>query len=360
MVHTAIHATRMPAKLLGLCLTLVCSLLGSAAFAQGGMSNASTTKEKPGEVRQMIVKAKDAFDNFDLDQAIKILNDAAGMNGSVEDRKDIFIMLGRAYFAKDMMDKAKGALKNLAELSPPRIDMDPDVVPPQFVKMYYTVCKEQTGSPALEQRDPGLKTMAVLDFRNRLFGTDSKTYDGLQLGFADLLINQLNGTVNLKVVERERIAWILEEIGLNTDPSKVDQASAVRAGKLLGVQTILFGSYVGTKDKMKLTARLVKVETGEIIGTEEVPGEIDDFFELTEKLATRVAKIVNVKASEADFKERTPTRSTDAWILYSDGVALYDKGEYKAAFDKFQEAISADPQFEKAKKRLESLRSLIG
>ena len=312
------------------------------------------------DVQQVIAKAKQAFDNFDMDQAIRLLNTAVGMNGTVEERKQIFVLLGRAYFAKDMMDNTKGALQSLAALSPPRIELDPDVVPPQFVKMYYTVWKEKSGSAEIERSDPGIQTMAVLDFRNRLFGTEAKDYDGLQLGFADLMINQLNGVVNLKVVERERIAWILEEIGLNNDPSKVDQSSAVRAGKLLGVQTILFGSYVGTKDKMKLTARLVKVETGEILGTEEVPGEIDDFFELTNKLAVRVAKIINVKAAEADFKGRTPTNSTDAWILYADGVALYDKGDYKAAYEKFQAAILADPDFEKAKKRLESLKPLIG
>lgn len=326
----------------------------------GDLSGVPHSAAQDDEVKAKLAKARELFANFDHDQAITLLSEVAASDASKEDKKECYVLLGRAYFAKDMMDKAKWALGNLAALSPPRIELDPDDVPPQFVKLYYTVWKEKTGSSEMERPDPGIQTLAILDFRNRLFGKGNNEYDGLQQGFADLMINQLNGTVSLKLVERERIAWILGEIGLGADPSKVDQASAVRAGKLLGVQMILFGSYVGTPGNMKLTARLVKVETGEIVGTEEVKGEMDDFFALAEQLSLRVAKKINVKVSEADFKGRTPTRSTDAWIAYSDGVALYDKGDYKGAFDKFQEAVRIDPAFDKAKKRIDSLKSLLG
>ena len=57
--------------------------------------------------------------------AIALLNEVAASNASKEDKKECYVLLGRAYFAKDMMDKAKWALGNLAALSPPRIELDP-------------------------------------------------------------------------------------------------------------------------------------------------------------------------------------------------------------------------------------------
>lgn len=311
------------------------------------------------DARVKLAKAKEYFDDMNLDQAIGLLTEIVNMNASKEILKDVYLLLGHAYLAKGMLDKTTWALNALADIYPPRIELDPVYYPPQLLSMYYSVCKEKTGSYAVE-RDPGLKTLAVLEFRNRLFGSESEKYNGLQYGFADLMINQLSGTVDLKVVERERLAWMLQELDMNSDPSKVDQSIAVKAGKLLGVQTILFGSYVGSENNMKLTARMVNVETGEIIGTEEVPGEMDDFFELVDKLAIKIAKKINVKVSEADFKERTETKSLDAMVKFSDGEALYTKGDYKGAFDKFQEALQLDPAFSRAKVRLDGIKSLIG
>ena len=134
------------------------------------------------------------------------------------------------------------------------------------------VRKDFTDSYQVERPDPGMKTLAVLDFMNRSID-DKEKYDPLQKGFADLMIHQLYGATNLKVVERERIEWILEEIKLENDPKLFNQESAVRIGKQLGVHSILLGSFIKFKKDIWLGARLVKVETSEILMTEEVKGE---------------------------------------------------------------------------------------
>jgi TolB-like protein len=250
-------------------------------------------------------------------------------------------------------------ISKLLDLEPPMITLDPDAECPPLMKIYYDVRKTKTGSNQMERADPGINTIAILDFKNR--SIDDKTkYDPMEKGFAELMISQLKGAVNLKVVERERIEWILNEIGLENDPGKFDVGSAVRVGKQLGVHSVLLGSFIKVKNDLWLGARLVKVETSEILATDEIRGDADEFFDLAEKLSEKVAKKINATISEADIKKGTETNSLDAMLSYSEGLVYIEKAEYKLAYDKFLEALSRDPNYVKAKMKAESLKPLLG
>jgi tetratricopeptide (TPR) repeat protein len=111
---------------------------------------------------------------------------------------------------------------------------------------------------------------------------------------------------------------------------------------------------------MKLLSRLVKVETGEILATDEVTGDADEFFDLAKQLGERVAKDINVTLSKAEAQGGSETRSLDAMLSYSEGLVLVEKGDYKKAYDKFQQAFSLDPEYDKARRKAESLKPLIG
>jgi curli biogenesis system outer membrane secretion channel CsgG len=165
--------------------------------------------------------------------------------------------------------------------------------------------------------------------------------------------------VQLKVVERERIAWLMSEIGLENTPGKFDVNSAVRVGKMLGVNAVVMGSFIKFKGDMWLGARLVKVETGEILATDDVKGDADAFFELVEKLSAKVAKAVNVNITEAQLEKGTETKSLDAMMSYSEGLVLVERGDYEAAYKKFNEALAKDPSYEKAHLKAESIKPLL-
>lgn len=309
---------------------------------------------------EKFTEAMRAYSSARYDDAITLLlelADDAGM--SQEEKVQVHLYLGRSYVAKNLYEKAKWSVTKLLELEPPMIALDPDSECPPLMKIYYDVRKEKTGSTRIECPDPGIQTIAILDFMNR--SVDDKTkFDPMEKGFAELMINQLQGAVNLKVIERERIQWILDEIGLENEPGKFDPASAVRVGKQLGVHTVLLGSFIKLRNQIKLLARLVKVETSEILATEEATGSADDFFELTEKLGVKVAKKINVAVTQEDLSKGTETKSLDAMMSYSEGLVLLEKGNYKSAYEKFLEAVQKDPTYDKAKTKAESLRPLIG
>jgi hypothetical protein len=161
-------------------------------------------------------------------------------------------------------------------------------------------------------------------------------------------------------VERERISWILKEIDLENEPGKFDTETAVRVGKQIGVHLVVLGSYFGFEDNMKLQVRLVRVETSEIIGTAEADGDIDDFFELTKTLAKNIAEVIEIEIPDSAMQVGTRTRSLDAELAYSAGVALAEQGKYVEAYEKFLDAIKRDPEFDSARKRAEALKPLIG
>jgi TolB-like protein len=274
--------------------------------------------------------------------------------------QEVYHWLGRSYAAKEELQNATNTLMKLVAIDPPKYTLNPEEETQKFMNSYYAALKQVKGDRQIGPVDPGIRTMAILDFSNRLIGDDRANYDPLQLGLADDLFLQLDGSIKLKLVERERISWILDEIDLENDPGRFDTETAVRVGKQLGVHLVVFGSFVGFKDNMKLTARMVKVETSEIIGTAEAAGEIDNFFELNDELARKILERIEIEVPDSAMKAGTRTRSIEAELAYSAGVDLAAKGLYLPALEKFMLALKHDPDFERARKRAEAIKPLVG
>ncbi|HQU72491.1 MAG TPA: CsgG/HfaB family protein [Calditrichia bacterium] len=302
--------------------------------------------------------AIDAYKSADFDTAIRLLNEIINdETADIEHQKEALRYLGRCYVAKRMLDKAKNAISTLIELEPPITEFDPDREAPPLMTVYYEARKElEGGSYEVERPDPGMKTMAILDFKNSSFFEKEK-YDPMEKGFSDILINKMNGLTNLKVVERERIQWILDEMKIQ---DKYSKEGAVRAGKLLGAHTALMGSFiVQDKNKIYLGVRLVKVETSEILLTESVEGKMDDFLKLTEELSQKVAKAIDAEPKFAMREDKRDSDRLEAMMAYSKGLGFLEGAEYEKAYEKFEEALAFDPKYDRARQKAESIKYLV-
>jgi len=324
------------------CILILLFCVITAGFSQ-------TQKEK-------LEKAQQYYKSAQFDDAIKLLNEITSDNSTdTETKKEALRYLGRTYTAKGLYDEAKGSIRKLLELEPPVVEFNPDYEPPVFMKLYYESRKEFSDSYLIERPDPGMKTMAIIDFKNR--SIDKKLqYDPMEQGFADLLISRLNNSTGLKVVERERIQWILDEMKLQ---DKYDMEGAVRVGKLLGAQTVLLGSFIIVNDEIWLGGRLVKVETSEILLTDEIKGELDQFFDLVDKLSEKISEKINVTLKEDKVSEVSHGPSLDAILAYSIGLNFLEKEDYTSAYAKFQEALKFSPDYEKAKIKAESIEPYL-
>lgn len=299
-----------------------------------------------------------AYQEADFERAIRLFSSLA--ENPEEDRvlrRDALHYLGRAFLAKREENQARDALTHMVGLEPPRIELDPDMEPPKFMQLYYDVRKACDGD-YLAGQESNLKTLAVLDFSNNSID-DHERLDPLEKGFSSLFINQLSGTTELKVIERERIQWLLGELDLQQDPSRVDRQTAVRAGKLLGAHAVLMGSFIKQGRKMVLSARLVSVETSEILMSEQVAGKADQFFDLAEALSLKVAQGINVRLRQSDLGARAETHSLDAMISYSEGLDLLESENYRAAYEKFLEALDFDPSYQRARRKAKSIEPLL-
>ncbi|WP_176521721.1 CsgG/HfaB family protein [Longimonas halophila] len=305
-----------------------------------------------------LAEAKDEYIFAEYDRAIELFSEIAhSAEYDADTRIEAFRYLGRSYIAKDEEQAAREAMTELIDLEPPIVELDADAEPPPLIELYYEARQEAQGSYQVEQRDPGLQTLAVMDFTNNSVDQRER-FDGLSKGLPSMMINYINNGVDLKVIERERIQWLLDELELQRQDDVVDQSTAVRTGELLGANAVVFGSYIVLNDQMRISARVVNVETGEVLLGEEVTGEAENFFALIEELSQDITRAVNVEAEETQLGSEE-TNSLDAMMAYSDGLEYMEQGDYRAAFGKFMEAVDHDASFVRAEQKAESLRPML-
>jgi len=196
-----------------------------------------------------------------------------------------------------------------------------------------------TSSRALAQAPA---TLAILPFENNAV-TDQKMYEPLSQGLASMLITDLKlAGAGLKVIERAQIAAILKEVALSQS-GMVDSATAVQAGRLLGAQSIAFGSFMVLGGDVRLDARIINVETSECLMAASITGSKGDFMKLERQLAEKIA--ASLKATLAQIP---PAASgMDAALLYSRGLEALDKGDRAGAEKLFAETVKADPAYKR-------------
>jgi TolB-like protein len=136
--------------------------------------------------------------------------------------------------------------------------------------------KEETTATVYHQTP---KTLAILPFENNSV-TDPELYHPLTKGLSAMLITDLSNNVStLKLIERNKVQSLLKEIALSQSGS-IDKSTAIRAGKILGAQAITFGSFMVLEEQVRIDARIVKVETSEVLMAESILGRSDNFIDL--------------------------------------------------------------------------------
>jgi len=192
-------------------------------------------------------------------------------------------------------------------------------------------------APAVE----GIQTLAILPFDNNSI-TEPEKYAPLSDGLAAMLITDLNKNDSvLTVIERNKIKSILKEIALG-QMGGVDQSTAIEAGKILGAQSIAFGSFTIMGDMIRIDVRIIKVESSELIMAESVSGEMKNFMALETDLATKIADALKTSLKGSSGKSKS---SIDAALYFSKGIDAMDKGNKKEAQTLFNKAIEIDPTY---------------
>ena len=198
---------------------------------------------------------------------------------------------------------------------------------------------EERLEPAGLDRIP--KTLAILPFENNSV-TDPDLFAPLSKGLSAMLISDLNKSGSaLKLIERGKIQALLKEIALSQTGS-VDEATAIRAGKILGAQAIAFGSFMVFGKTVRIDARIIKVETSELIMAESILGNVDNFMSLEQALAKKIA--VSLKMT-LKIKTSKGESGISAALYFSKGLDALDRNNRTEARELFKRSIELDPAY---------------
>jgi len=128
--------------------------------------------------------------------------------------------------------------------------------------------------------------VAILPFKNN---SPDKSLDSTGAILSELISAQMSTYKGFKIVERQRLEEVLGELKL-AQTGIIDQSTAIQIGKMLGANVMALGSFSKLGKKVLVTMRLVKVETGEIVGGVTERGEdISNLDILAENAAKKLS-----------------------------------------------------------------------
>jgi TolB-like protein len=193
-------------------------------------------------------------------------------------------------------------------------------------------------------------TIAVLNFSNRAAGQDDGPYRWLEKGLADLLISDMASDEELRVVTREHMQMLLNEAEVLSTRRLPDLKKAALI-KALRVHYMVFGTFALRGEKLSIEVQLTDVQTGRLIKRAALSGTLDEVLELEKSLAGTLIAELRGTADGADIAEALPrwTDSVPAVQHLYQGIDLFDRGLYPAAWLHFHRAKQQDPNFADAR-----------
>lgn len=250
-------------------------------------------------------------------------------------------------------------LDKISGIGPCVIRLPHEIWPQQLRDKWYEILKTQESLACPEDPKSNIKTIAIMEFDNFSIGKYQQQLGPLGKGLADFFEHDFGKISSMKVVERDKINYVLKEHELQKSGA-VDRATAVRAGKILGAKYMVFGSFTQLDDKQtRMVVRVVSVETSEIIASVDKEAK-PQYSKLEKQLVQELAEQLDLKLSD-DIKaliKEGGTESLDATTFYSKGLDYMDRYDYKKAYEHFKKAYDLDNSFVEAKRKMEIYQPL--
>lgn len=210
-------------------------------------------------------------------------------------------------------------------------------------------------------------TVAIMYFNNNVFTKDARDYDGLSKGVPDFLITEMSANPAIRVVERDQVQKLVDEQKL-VGAGQVDRETAVKVGKLVGAQHMIFGGFMADpKGNFRIDARAVNVETGAIEFTDRVQDRSDNVLGLVSQLASRLnaglklpTRVGDAGAPAGAQQAGAPTTTKLPMrlaVLYGKALDMADKGDKARAVELFGAVLKEFPDYAPARSGMAKLDS---
>ena len=180
-------------------------------------------------------------------------------------------------------------------------------------------------------QDP--RSIAVLDFTNVTGEPDAAW---LSAGIAETVSADLRALGTFRVVDRWRVLEAVRTAG----------GSLQNVATALHVRLAVIGSFQAVGDRIRITARVVDVVSGEAVADAKVDGPLNAIFALQDEVASQFASELGLAGSVPAQRRETP--SLEAYRAVMEGwlrVETLDVRELPHAIDDFSRAVGIDPRY---------------
>ena len=179
------------------------------------------------------------------------------------------------------------------------------------------------------------RSIAVMDFVNVTGEPDSAW---LSAGIAETVTGDLRAMGRFRVVDRGRV---MEAI-------RCTSGSVEDVSSRLGTSFAVVGSYQRSVDRIRITARIVEVKTGETLADAKVDGPISGIFELQDRVVAQFSGEFGGGATASAPAGARDTPSLEAYRAYTEAwlhLETLDVREIPLAIARFDRAITIDPKY---------------
>lgn len=199
---------------------------------------------------------------------------------------------------------------------------------------YFTINRNKTAPGA-----HGKKSIAVLPLKPINTGVRDEIYE---IGIADSLIYRLSASKGL----------VVRPLSATRKYNDVAQ-DPLAAGKEQQADYVLASNYQLAAGKIRVTAQLFNVSTGQVEETYKSEKDAGDIFVMQDAIAGEVGDLLLglFAPISKSSKAKRDTTNEEAYRLYLQGMYLAEKegrAEAKRAVELFDQALSLDPNYAKA------------
>ncbi len=201
--------------------------------------------------------------------------------------------------------------------------------------------------------------VAVLPFENGgSYGPDSEDLEALTVGIQQMLLSELAQNSELRVVERGQLRALMEEQDLGAS-GRVEPGTAAELGRLVGARYMVMGVFIDLFSDFRMDARVVDVETGEILNSQTVRNDRSRIYDLLVELAGKVTEGADLPPLTREVRQERESREVpaEAVILYSRAQTYEDFGDRTRAVEVYRRIVQEFPEMTEAQ---EALRQLEG
>jgi adenylate cyclase len=178
-------------------------------------------------------------------------------------------------------------------------------------------------------------TVAVLDFEN-VSGDPSLSW--LSSGIAETVTNDLR-VATPRIIDRVRVMECVAQSGR--------ELSALR--RSLGIDRAVVGSYQRAGDRLRITARIIDVVTGECLADAKADGPLDQVFDLQDRIVSQFTEALGAgKPGPAERRHYRETTSLEAYQAFTEGrvrLESLDAALVPGAIADFERAVALDARY---------------